>query len=583
MLSSRRGWCGLAICVLLGAVMLIEPLHQFVLRWAISHASGNIVTTARVQFHRQREVLEIEELSASQTDEICQVQVRAQRAFIKLDMPSLLDQRVNSPKVKLQGVRIELASLERSGASANGLPTTPVTETWQSVLDGLLTALQWESVREGLESLVAADEALDGLDSKMKGWLLRSQQIMFHADQLTQSIQSFSNPLRHVQEIRSQLNQLEQLRIEQENLHKHFAGINDALTEHLQVLSATSERDVAALRANSDRGVAHLRAQAAEQMVQEWSKQLLTQQLMLGQAVAVLFQDPPQNCPYNVDVRDISRGNLPIAISGIEAEGVLVDTLRDVPFAALGEFALKPRSDNRFAPRAAWRIQCQAESLATRFDIESETEGGGWRLQSTSTACAQAPASPSDMVRASMATSTVPEAPEMFTLDASICNSQVRGQAKMNLAFAEAFAKLPCASNADLEPLATATTDASTPVDPTAATSPWIEFRLSGCATQPQVTLDSELPSHFIESITDRIHRRLQNHQIASEEQLAAAIASKTDELKSRVETGAKQGLQTVAKQQEILADMHLRLEQTLQARESYEYARLPTKPTATR
>lgn len=144
----------------------------------------------------------------------------------------------------------------------------------------------------------------------------------------------------------------------------------------------------------------------------------------------------------------------------------------------------------------------------------------------------------------------------------------------MNLGMCSEFIKLPCASNADL-----AATDVSADFLKTADSDYWIEFTLTGSMSEAQITLDGRLPEEFTNAITVSIRRQIETQCSDSETKLRLALNSKLDDVCKRLDLVARNGQQTVAKQREALATMHLKLEQNLQSREDFEYARLPTKP----
>ena len=194
--------------------MLFEPVQRIVKRAAIEYAFSGRLSVANFHLHQTQELLEVNKLHTAQFDDEAQVNVTADRALIKLNMSALREKRLVSSKVKLQGVQIDLVALPLLK------PTFTTVSPWLAAFEEARIAFQWESLRDDCEALLRADNVLTELDNRMRGWMLRSQQIMFHSDQLTRAIQSYSNPLRHQMEIRNQLTQLEQLRLEQANLQQ---------------------------------------------------------------------------------------------------------------------------------------------------------------------------------------------------------------------------------------------------------------------------------------------------------------------------------------------------------------------------
>jgi autotransporter translocation and assembly factor TamB len=162
----------------------------------------------------------------------------------------------------------------------------------------------------------------------------------------------------------------------------------------------------------------------------------------------------------------------------------------------------------------------------------------------------------------------------LLELDATIGKHRLSGKARMNLGMYRAFAKLPCTVNADL-----ATTELSADTTIVATDADWIEFTLSGSASNAQYSLTSSLPAEFTNTITDKIHKQLELQRKESESKLKLALNLKIDELSKQLELLSRNGQETVAKQREALTKMHRELELNLQSREGVEYARLPLKP----
>ncbi len=570
MLSSKRLWCALLIAVMLVGGLLFEPVQKFAKWSAIEYASGGSMSAANVHFHRQQEVLELDDLHTSQTDDASQVHLTAERALVKLDMPTLLDKRLLSPRVKLQGVRIELASLPINQ------PASTATVSWQQKLDEVLTAFRWDSLREDCEALLKSDNVLNEFDERMRSWLLRSQQIMFHGDQLSRTIQGYSNPLRHQNDIRNQLAQLEQLRSEQEVIQKQFNGINAILAGQVKSIQSLSDSDVQSFRLKCERKAMSLRTLTAEQTVIEWAKELIVKQVRLGHSVALLLPSESRTNPYNVDVRPSSTRTAAISISGIEADGILTDSLNSIPFTAAGEYSTVQRADYMLDRQTAWEFDLNSRAVDTHLALASGEGNSKWRLKSTSSESiadtGSAPMLSTDGNPNTDFTLT------MLEMDASLSGREITGKARMNIGRYSAFIKLPCKCNADLS-------IENQSLSKIAGASPenWIEFNVVGSITDPSISLAGSLPAEFTNELTKGIQQRLEAERIDTEAKLKTALDAKIEALTKQVELAAKDGLQAIGKQRETLTAMYQELEQSLQSREGFEYARLPTKPNATR
>lgn len=555
MLSTRRFWCVVCLAAVAAGGMLIEPARQYAKRAAIKYVLGGSSTAADVQLHRQQELLEIIEPRTTQFDDEVQVIASADVALVKLDMPTLLDKRFVSSRVKVKNVRIQLASI-----AVQKPATVPVT-TWQKSLEEVMTALQWDSLRDECEALLKSDSVLNEFDKRMRGWLLRSQQIMFHGDQLTRTVQAYSNPLRHQTEIRNQLAQLEQLRLEQDSLQKQFNGVNAVLASQMKGIESLADADVVRIRNKCELKSKSLRSAAAEQLVKEWANQLTRRQLQLSQSVATLLQSNSRTNPFDVDVRSPNAKMPLLSLSGIDADGFLCDSSREIPFAARGEYSTIQKSNYQLGRRTQWEIQLEADQTATEMKISSGEADSAWLISSTSQECA-----------ANSSTSAT-----MMDIKATLKDRELSGQVRMNLGMYRAFSKLPCAGNTDLA-LGSASVDA-----PTAdgSVEEWIAFDLAGSAFEPRVVLATPLPANFTARVTKCIQTQMDTQRLDSESKLKIALKNKVDELSNQLNLVAKRGERTLAEQRETLSSMHRELEQTLQSRESVEYARLPSKANA--
>jgi hypothetical protein len=552
--------------------MLIEPVQKFAKRSAFEYAFGGRVSAANFQVHRTQELVELNGLHTSQSDDEVQVKLTADRALVKLDMPTLLDKRFVSSRVKLQGLRMELTSLPVHK------PTSVADNPWRESLDDVIAAFQWENLRDDCEALLKSDNVLNELESRMRGWLLRSQQIMFHGDQLTRTIQAYSNPLRHQNEIRDQLTQIEQLQIEQDNLQKQFNGISAILASQVKEIQSMGEQDIAAMHTKCVGKATELRTLKAEQIVSEWAKQLVSRQLRLSRSIATLLQTDTRTNPYDVDVRSASARFPLISLSRIEADGFLCDSLQRIPFTATGEYSTAHNVGYQIGRNTAWAIRFDADQIATQLKLASVSTDFSWQIKSTSSESNSISVSASDLSNVGVKNADVVTGVTMLELDAKIIGRRLSGNARLNLGMYKAFAKLPCTANADL-----ATTGLTAGPTTTKLNDHWIEFTLSGPASDAQISLDSRLPIEFTNTVTDSINKRLESQCKDNELKLKLALDAKIDEIRMQLELSAKVGQQTVAKQRDALTAMLGELEQNLQSREGFEYARLPTKPISNR
>lgn len=571
-LSPRRFWCGLCICVALATSMLIEPVQRMAKQSAIKIAFSDNLSASNFQFHRNQQLLEVNSLRASQCSDESVVSLTADRALVGLDMPKLLDKRFVSSKMKLQGVRIELTALTVSK------PTIAPASPWQDSLNAALAALEWENLRQDCEALIKAESILNELDKRMRGWLLRSQQILLHGEQLSKTIQSHSNPLRHQSEIRKQLALLDQLRVEQVNLEKQFSGVNAILTGHIREIQKAAEQDIATIRVKCNGKSSTLRNLIAEQMVTEWSQHLVTRQLILSRSIATLLPSDGRNSPYDVDFRSVNEKLPLLSLSGIEAEGFLDDSLTPIPFAAKGEYSLVQQAGYQLGRKTAWSIRYDSDRVATTMQLRSVDTNSSWSLTSDSSESKAGESLPVNGKMVSMRELAAKSGETLHKLEASIDGRRLIGKMHLNLSKYDLFAKLPCAGNADLSEAGLSSSQTVPELN-----EKWIELELSGLVNDPHVKFEGELPSQFIDAITGSIQKRLENQIQESESMHKLAITAKIDELSKRVEMVAEDGRKVVANQCEAFAAMHRELQKDLDSHEGLEYARLPTNPKTER
>ncbi len=578
-LSSRRIWCALLFLLLLIGGMLIDPVARAAKQFAVKSAFGSHVSIEDVTFHRKQELLEIQNVASEHVSDASHVSVSAQRALVKFDTPNLVDKRFVGTKGKLQGVRVELATLTASP------PIAKTKSTFDKTFDALLATLDWDAWKSDCDALLTADDVLQELDTKMRGWLMRSQQIMFHADQLTQSVQSYSNPLRHLNTIRGQLNQIEQLRVEQTKLQQQFKSMNDTLLQQVSVIQAASDRDVAALRAKANRTSESLRAELAEQLVLEWTRELLDHQSKFTHSMMVVFDSRGAN-PLNLNVRDTSRNSSLFDLSNIEVDGEFICNHESVSFGALGEYRWLQQPDYRVVPQTKWTVQLREANVGLQIEIASTEDSESWQMLGAAFEPRPSDMSPSNRSSvtevADMLDQTELGDANFFEVSATITGSTMHGAAKLDVSQIDVLKKLPCAGNADLvawnnsnsEDLLNSAIESG---------SQWIAFELAGTPMEPQLAMKNELSKVFVDALTESIQRRVEQQRSESEAKLIAAVADKIDVIKLDIQGLMEKGQQTVSQQQAALADMQSQLELNLQSRDGYEYARRPMTPAANR
>ncbi len=412
-LSPRRFWCGLVLLMLCIGCLAIDSVSTRLKRLVVSYSVGSNVTLDDISIRRQAELIKIDGLKVSKSDGASQVNFLSERTYIKVDAPMLLDKRLISPKTKLQGMRLELAAmpLEPSRTSAAG---------WQNDLQQLLVSLQLDKLKEDCDALMSTDDVLSELDARVRGWVLRSQQIMFHADQLTASIQSFSNPLRHVTEIRQQLTEIEQLRAEQEQLEKQFAQFGTSIDKELAKIQVVCEDELMKLRAKTERGAETVRTAAAEQIVRDWTAEMIMHPLRLGRAITILC-DRPLGSPFDVDIRNAAKFPSGLSLSDMEATGLFVCApASPLRFTASGSIRTEQAADHRIAARTDLNFEFAEHAMVTSCRVVTKESLPAWTVNS-STSCESSN--------------------ELFQMSTTLSGDQVAGTAKLKIDQYERFAK----------------------------------------------------------------------------------------------------------------------------------------------
>ena len=583
-LSSRRIWCALLLLLVLISCMLVDPIARGAKQLAVRCIYGGTISVDDYTFHRKQELLEIDSLNSAHVSGLLQVNLATDRALIKIETPDLVDKRLISPKSKLEGVRLELVSFEPAPNAANA-PT--VTGNFRDSVNAVLTTLRWDVLRADCEALLTADDVLKELDSKLRSWMLRSQQIMFHADQLTTSVETFSNPLRHAAEIRNRMKQLEQLRSEQTTLQQQFQGLNETVAQQVSLIQSANKRDIDSLRAKTQRESDTLRNAAAEQLVRQWTLELLDAQCKLAQSMSIVFEASSGHNPLNVNVRDSAKQSSLVSMQNIETNGTFVYDNKDIGFSGLGEYQLMQKPSFAIEPQTAWTLNFRDQSTATQVMLNSQAYSNEWTMLGSVCESARDDQSPSHRdlntdSESSLIVGSTDTAERIFEINAKLSGSNLAGIAKLNASKLDVLKQLPCACNADLKAIGS-TQESVTVGSAFDSDEQWIEMALSGTAIAPQIELKESLPKALVDALTERIQSQLEQQRIDSESKLAAELESKVTSLKSTVDALVEQGLQNVVKQQATLADMQSQLEQNLQSRESYEYARRPTLPTSNR
>ncbi len=610
MLSSRRVWCGLFVCLLAVISVFIRPVRDQAAQLALRYSTGADVGFAEFKLHPRAQLVELRKFRTYARNDSHDLRMTAEQAILLVDFPKVLDKQLLASKVKLKNVEISVEDVLPSPPLSAALQPT---SNWKSCMDTLAASMQWEKMRQECDSLLAADDILKELESKMQRWLLRSQQILLHASQLTQSIQAFTNPLRHTVEIRRQMQLLIDLAREQTVLEEQLSGVNASLTHQLEALQAAYGKDVVRLRSTSEEQLSALKIAAAEQVIHALASELWSDQAALGQAIQMLLQPHLKTCPFNLDVRKLSRDATLVSLSGIDVDGKLTSHSREINFQAKGILSVGQSANYRTTRDSAWKIEFQKPQRLTSMDLRLNSQQANWNLKSSCESITDVPSplispkrvemsqrSSHGAVHATSANSdalgadaaeedaerTLGEANlfpskapmQIFTIDAIMSESRLSGSARLNLAAMAILASIPCHAIAELQ------LDSYSFSGLTVDSEEWIAFELRGDWDNSQLALASPLPHAFVERLTRTAIEPFESARANNEQQLKKEFALRSIEIQQQIEGKVSLAKQTLAKHRESLSEMRNELENALQYREGYEYARLPMQvPTTNR
>ncbi len=586
-LRSRRVWCGLAGCLLIVVSVVVPPIRQQVVQCALRYSTGADIGFSQIKLYPRAQVLEVQNLRATVHNDRHQLGMNVEQAMLRIALPQVLAKQFVAPKVKLTNVDIRVSEVLAASSTA---AVTPPTATWQSKLDTLLDGMQWDKLRQECDSLLAADDILKELDSKMQRWLVRSQQILLHATQLTQSIQAFPNPLRHTLEIRRQLQLLEDLAREQAELDKQLAGVETDLSEQLATLPSSCAQDMSRIKTKSAYQLTSLRTEAAKSLAEAWATELWRDQAALAQATCLLLQPPVNESPFDVDVRRLARDAALVSLPHISVDGKLTHGTRQTAFRAKGDLRIGQSSDFHPLRASTWDIEFQRHGALTSMAMELRSADATWRLNSSCRALTVDHPVLGDPAENSKLEHATKRAADIFTVEADFATDELRGSAKLNV---ESIGSQGDATEGELEgtqwismPLADTLSlaDNLSRADNLPAATEWITFELSGDWENWNLKLASPLPTAFVERQAHSAAQQLDRHRVEIEEQLDLQLALRCQQVQLKVKEKMLLAQQTLTQHRESLAGMRSELENTLQTREGYEYARAPLgTPTKTR
>jgi hypothetical protein len=526
-----------------------------------------------VRYHRKSQTLEVRDFRTNVSDGTTRIQLCSASTFMKAELPTLLDKRLIAPKVKLDDCTISLTP--RTPVPSPIL--TPATvaagmvQPWKSRLDLLLTSIEWQKIREECQSLVAADDFAAELDDKMRRWLLRSQQILVHAGQLSQTVQSVNNPLRHANEIRQHLRLLEELAGEQVGLEKQFAAVDSLIAKKISELRSLGQQDAAGLIQKTERRSGEIEAEVANKAVTEWALCIATQHFEYAQATRMILPMPKQlSKPFDMNVRYLGKNASIVSLPMIQVNGKLRSPSNETIFQATGSYDQVQGLDYCLHGKADWTIDCSSRVTASVIHLTSGQQDPNWQIKSTALATSSSQPDASDNWQPdALARTSPPDASPipLFSMQADLTDSDWSGIVKINIAGTSQLIRLPCSINADLA------VDESL-VGVTSSDAVWVEMELTGESGVTKLTLREPLSSDFVTRISAPIRAKIEAKRQVTEASLASELDNKCNRLSSHLKSSFAEGKQTLAKHRELLASVRSELKERIETDQNFEYAR---------
>lgn len=573
--SSRRFWCALGLAMCLIGSMLVPSLKSRMMRAVSSRALGTEMEFDGLHYHRKSQILELTKFKATTFDSGREVRLETPRAWMRLSLTPLIDKHLHLSKVILQDSQVYLSEMPVVDTSRDA------SEAWTERFRRALSSVQWDILREQAQSLVMADEADADMDANMRRWLLRSKQILYHASQLARNIQGFTNPLRHSNEIRDQLRQIEELSAEQLELERKYSRISGLVDQKLQELRTSRDKDLQLFRQSSTERVAQAGQVAAEQVAARWAQFLLNEQLDFSRAAGGLLGDPEQNgLPYSLNVRGARKQQALIDCPNIKLTGTLIAPLHQTRFEAEAEYKLTQGMDYRSHRQSTVTVQYHGLTHHAEMKLTSGKLSSGWTMESSCHAPAMNMSSASSSAAASSEGELTPEMPPaqartLCRIAGSTEAEKVEGTVKLNVAAFDELCALPCNANADLS--------AQPGSQSLSSDVCWVEFAYHLDRSAISLVRQTELPPEFVAAVTSVLRQRIDQQRLSSESELDQEFNRKCDAMRSRVQRAAVDGTKLLALDRAALVEVRNKLNEALERDESYEYARSLARPNTTR
>ncbi len=448
MISGRRRWLGLTVGLGLTAACIFEPCRNRLIQSIASPIMGESIQFDSLAYHRKANLIEIKHLVMSDNSPFKTVQMVAGRAAAKMDGPMLLEKRFHLAKVRLDDCYLQVnhpASV--TGDTMDGSIGQPGhVPKWQSELDGVLTKATWDAMQADCDAFPLADSLERDLDSKVRSWLVRSQQILLHAGQLADNVQSTTNPLRNANEIRQHLKMLEDLDAEQAALEKQLLSMDSQVAKKLIEIRDISAKDLASFRNRTEQRCKSLSNSFAKAVIQQWSEWLANRHLSFLDAADSLIRLPQtMKHPFTMDVRGSEASTPVVYMPEVMVQGRLMDSGNESVFQAKGAYEQTQGMDYLPHAKTSWSIQSRQENMVTDLKLTSGITSRKWSLIS------QSDYTDGSMSPDSMRTEIDFTGDDgVFQLEVDSLEGFTSGYGKINLMALDKFASLDCPINQQL-------------------------------------------------------------------------------------------------------------------------------------
>lgn len=576
LLSKRRlRWAAVALLLACG-LLLTQPSRVWLQRMWIAGALGPQVTIGEVVYHGQNLIVEVRDLAwqrgdaaktrdvASGTSSLKNFTVNAARCWLGIDRQSLVDGRIDLPKVILQDAVVTLDS---------NFPMTNVSlEEWRNGVARHLAQFDWEALKQKVSCLAATDELATGWSQRAQDLVDRSQRILIEAGRIEEEAAAMDNPLRFEESIRARLTRYRELSVEQRLLLGQLAGVESELAGETDRLEELHRQDVQALervfvqlqdRNSADRQPFTLDRQLALAIARaSWNQVAPYGEVVANtsHAAATLRSDD-----YDVTVRPAARSQDLIHCSDLKATGEFRYAQSSSPFQTSGSWRVAQQSPGDVFRELSslTSFDCRTRQLEVTASHDSRMSPG-IRLrirmlsqdvaQGTSSAAAAAGGPTVNSLAPVMATLTCDSGNLLGTL-------RVAAEALPHLS-----QKLPRELLDSLQESLVESADEF----PDEA----LQFELSGTWQQPNLQLSGSPPA-WLQQAVERILEQQSAEVIAqSQREFESEFNLRTQQMRDRVSLSAREAQAVVSRDESALLTSQQRLQQRFDEMNGAEFAR---------